>query len=880
MNRFFHFFSVAIVLIVGLGQLGCDRAATNKSDSKSDSRTDSKSEAKTDIKTDSGTNESGAGQKPEPAASPNSSVAAKTLLEACMARYKQLKSYEDLGVLSVQFPTPAGVKVITEPMMVAYESPNKLAIQARSLQAMWSDSEGVSWQAVVGAANFKPFGNQRLVRPLPPRIDLTWLVVDNLGAILDDPALGSPLQLQLLLHEKSLGHFLVPEAKLSLLESKQFDSVKCERVEVAIAEQKWVFWIDADKLLRKCEWPSQVIFALIPGLPTDFDLKLAEISIEFTKMKTNVGIDWSVWQLPNESDALPVRRLIDAPARNLPPIIGKRLEQFDLYGADGGRILDSAQRSKPITVLFWVTNDEIGERLVKYLFEVQTILREKGLNKAEIFLMSLANPKEMQSSLNKWNCTLPLAIDTKNLTRDLFSVQRQPAVVIIDKDVRVQHFSDLDLRFIPEIVDELQRGVDIASRRKQQELDDESMFNSRLHRAIIEKSQAEKLPPISSFPFSNHLIKDQWKVAFENSIIAASAEHFYPQTGVTVDGMRLFAESAGTHRIMTILDDTGRVYAIDNKGEKKWIANIPTDQAMNPKRIHVLPDPWLHRWIAVVPEGLPRYWLIDSAANPDSDPVDATQFDFEDQDESPVAFTWAVRNGEPVLVIATNASKLDVLTPLENKRFSSKAESVVSIAPSINERGEAYSWNLIKTNGTIEELEFLRSKGTEGDQSTSAQVKRLSIIPQPSAWEWGRYRNQGVMLGMSHLPSGETGAVLQSRFFESRLRHPLSVRPEQCRILSSATLQDGSFYWLSTGPNRVLHLQAADGMSGDQMSLGTRIFAAGVFPDGGNLQTVLAVEREVNCWSVMIPKNTVPAPEPRSEASEGEAVSPSEKPSA
>ncbi len=863
MTRFFHFFSITLVLIAGVCLPGCDRAATK-------------------TKLEAGSKEPQSDKKPEPAAVEDSSIAAKSLLEAFMAKYKKLKSYEDLGVLTIRLPTLDGLKVITEPMRIAYEAPNRLAIQARALQAMWSDGDGGTWQAMVGAEDFKPFGKQRMVRPLPLAIDLTWLVVDNLGAILNDPALGSPIQLQLLLHEKSLEYLLVPEAKLSMLESKEFDSVKCERVQVVLADQKWVFWIDADKLLRKCEWPSQAIVALLPGLPADFDTKSSEVSIDFTKVKTNGSIDWSVWQLPKEPDALLVRRWIDAPPPKSSPIVGERLNQFDLIGADGVRILDSAQRAKPITVMFWITNDDMGEKLVKYAFEVQSKLREKGLTKAEIFLVSQGNGKEMQAALAKWNCTLPLAIDTKNMTRDLFGIQRQPAVVIIDKDVRVQHFSDVDLRFIPEIVEELQRGVDIALRKKQLELDNEARFNSRLHRAIIDKSQTEKLDPISSFPFSNHQIKGSWKVSFENSIIAASAEHYYPQSGLAVDGSQLFTESASKHRVMTVLDDSGRVYSVDNKGNKDLIANIPTEQAVNPKRIHVLPDPWLHRWIAIVPEGLPRYWLIDSAASTESGPLDATQFDFENQDESPVAFTWAVRDGDPVLVIATNAAKLDVQTPTDKKRFSYAAESVVSIAPTINDRGETYSWNLIKANGDIEELEFLRSKTSAGTEPNGSQLKKLSIAPQPGAWEWGRNGNQSVMLGMSQLPSGETGSVLQTRFFESRLRHPLSVRPEQCRILSSATLKDGSFYWLSTGPNRVLHIQAADGMSGDQMSLGTRIFAAGLFPDGENLQTVLAVEREVNCWSVTIPRlpANIPTSEAKPEAPAKEAVSASERPSA
>ena len=365
--------------------LGCDRATTKP-------------------KTETNTKESETSTKPEKSEltpSVNSSVEAKTLLEACMARYKQLKSYEDLGVLTIRIPTLDGPKVITEPMSIAYEAPNRLAIQARALQAMWSDSNGGTWQAMVEAEDFKPFGKQRLVRPLPSAIDITWLVEDNLGAILNHPALGSPLQLQLLLHEKSLEYLLFPEAKLSMLESKEFDSVKCERVQVVLAGQKWVFWIDADKLLRKCEWPSQAIVALIPGLPLDFDPMSAEVSIDFTKVKTNGSIDWSVWQLPKEPDALLVRRFIDAPPPKSPPIVGEKLNQFDLIGADGTRILDSAQRSKPITVMFWVTNDDIGEKLVKYVFEVQSKLRERGLTKAEIFLVSQANPKEMLASLAK-----------------------------------------------------------------------------------------------------------------------------------------------------------------------------------------------------------------------------------------------------------------------------------------------------------------------------------------------------------------------------------------------------------------------------------------------------------------------------------------------
>ena len=137
-----------------------------------------------------------------------------------------------------------------------------------------------------------------------------------------------------------------------------------------------------------------------------------------------------------------------------------------------------------------------------------------------------------------------------------------------------------------------------------------------------------------------------------------------------------------------------------------------------------------------------------------------------------------------------------------------------------------------------------------------------------------------MLLGMAKLPSGEAGTILQSDQFVPRLRHPLSVRPEQCRILSTAMMFDGSLYWLSTAPNRVLHLQNADGFVADQMSLGKRIVGAGIYPDGSNARIILVVDKEVNCWSIALPKaNTQPGPNNATPPSDREAVSATEPPS-
>ena len=850
-----------LTLIAGLTLIGCNKPAV---------KNETPSNAGSSVKMESGSG------------SAESNATAKAILDACITKYKSLKSYQDFGVLTLRIPSSdsSDRKVMTEPMRIAFDAPNKLAIQAIDLQAMWSSS---TWEAVVGKEAFKPFGTQRLVRPLPARIDLTWLIEDNLGATLDAPIIGSPIQLQLLFDKKPLAYLLEPDSKITLLKPEVFDSAKCERVQVISKELKWVFWIDQEnQLLRKYEMPIQWIRFLVPDLPADFDQTKAELAIELVGAKADSSVDWSVWQIPRKPDELLVRRLVDAPPRNTPLLMGKELKPFDLRGADGKVILDSAQRTKWITVLCWVTNDELGESFVKVLIDIQRELDKRLPNQAEMVLVSQASASDMQESLKRWNCSLPLAIDTENLTQNVFSIRRQPAVVILDKLVRVQHFDDFGyLDLIANIVEDLHRGVDIASRRLQDAIHDEARFNSRLHRVIVEKSQTDKLTPIESFPFTDHASKEAWHVSFSDTIIAASGEHFQPQAGMPNDPVELFKDDANRQRIMTILDELGHVYSIDNTGKKNWIANIPIDQADQAKRIHVLPDPWTHRWIAIVPEGLPRFWLIAPAASLESEPLDATQYDL-DQNESPVAFAWTVKDNVPSLAIATSLSKLRVLDPEAQKRFSADTGGIVSIVPSINDRGEVLGWNAIKTDGEILEIEDLRSRVSASiEELRTPQAKKLKFVPEACEWAWGRNRNQGMLLGMAQLPSGETGTILQSRFFEPKRLHPLSVRPEQCKIHSAATLPGGSLYWLSTAPNRVLHLQSADGFVTDQMSLGKRIISAGLFPDRNNIRVVLAVDTEVNCWSIEIPStNATPGPAQGPAPGLREAISPSEQPSA
>ena len=868
-------FTAIFLFVTCLFWLGCDRASSTK-----------------DVKTDPNLKSPKEGEKtaatvetPESPESIARSALAREILDACFAKYKTLRSYEDRGRLIVKLPTKDNPIEDTDSMRIAYEAPNRLGIQALDLQALSTNS---SWEAVVGSKISKPFGNQRLVRPSPASLDLKWLLVDNLGPSLDRVVSGTPIQIQLLFDANPLAYLFNEKTKLTLLPTEIFDGVQCDRVQITSTGLKRTLWIDQkEKLLRKYEMPIELLDQVPPGLPADLDKSKSELSIELVGVKANASVDWSAWQIPKQSNEIAVRRFIEAPPRDLPPLVGEILKPFDLRDADGNLLLDSAQRgTKTISVLCWVGDDrvseDVSESFVKYVMNVSRELDRLSLSgSTEIIMVSTLPAAKMKEAFQRWNCNLPLAIDTKGLTQSLFKIRSQPAIVVLDKQAMVQHVDEFGyLDNLPIIVEELQKGVNRAMRSRQSSLDDESRFASRLQRVIVEKSKADEVGPIASFPFMFHPLTEAWHASFDAKIIAAGGEQFYPQKGRTLVTPDLFATNAPLARLMTVLDELGNLTILDSVGNKRVIASIPIEKADNAKRIHILPDPWAHRWVAIVPEGLPRYWLVEMPANlfdrPKVVPVEAIEFPLG-ENESPIAFVWTVQGNKPSLSIATDASKLHVLDPEQSKPFKGSAVNVAAIVPTLNDRGECIAWNVVDFDRQITEIEGLPSDdvSSTNERAETTAIKKLPFAPELGAWTWGRSRERTLMLGMAQLPSGETGSILQNSKFEPLLTHPLSVRADQCRNLSSTILANGNFYWLSTAPRRVLHLQTSGQGYADQMSLGKPILSAAIFPDGDQLRMVVAVDNEVVCWKVPV---TLPTPMAAPATSGPESVSPSEKP--
>jgi hypothetical protein len=423
--------------------------------------------------------------------------------------------------------------------------------------------------------------------------------------------------------------------------------------------------------------------------------------------------------------------------------------------------------------------------------------------------------------------------------------------VVLDKRSVVQLVDEFGyLGVLPSLLKTLQSEVDPAARTLQQSLDDQSRYVSRLHRAIIDKTQVDKLSPIEPFPFTFHQSpRPDWYVPFESKIIAAGGEQYHAKLGSSDSPPIAFSKLESPVRVMTVLDEKGQIFTIDSAKKVKQIATIPMEKANNATRIHVVPEPWNHRWIAIIPEGLPRFWIIDTDLVSEENVQDATEYELK-ADESPVAFAWTALGEKTSLAVSTDKSRLVVFVPGATKLMSADSSNAIAIVPSLNKYGECVDWSVCDVSGKLTPIGELPSSFKQ----EQGVIGQLSFVPLKGTWTWGRSLGKPVILAMADLPSGEAGTILQYQdgSYPSSA-HPLSVRAEQCRILASTTLKNGSFYWLATSPRRVLHLQTNDNYYRDQMSLGKPILGAAIFPDDANLSMVLAIEGLVSGWTVKIP---------------------------
>lgn len=775
---------------------------------------------------------------------------ARALLAECLKTYRMLDRYEDRGQLVIQ-----GSSTLTLPMQVAWEKPNRLGLRTGSMRGCWTST---TWEAQsLGAVN--PFPNQRLVRVLPSKIDLDWISDDAMGGLLLDP-MSKPIQLELLLSSDLSDSLVGSDSKLTILEPAKFDDVECQRVvvEKTLSSQslRWVLWIDStSKLLKQVELPAEFYY---PNLPSE-QLASVRCSMQMLGATKDQPIDWSTWVPPELAQEVHVSRWVVPPPIASTPILGKVIEPLDFKDANGAILLDTAEPKKPWNVLVWIPDRMESKPLVDDLIHTQRILLEKELTPScNIFLVcSDQDAKGLAEKLKAWNCELPLSVDLEGKLSKSFQVGQAPAMIILDRSRRVQVgefvITPQTIASIPELIGKLRAQQDLASRQLQQDLDNQSRFIGALHRVAIDKDQIAKLPEVIEFPFAMYGMRRDWKVDLESPLVSAAGV-WYPEAS-----MDAATEIPTSQVAIVTLDEDGRLHTVAFDGTKKWCAKIETEQADGAKRLITSVDPWSHQWIAVIPEGLPRFWIapIDSTSNA---PGLATAYNTQAA-ESPVCHAWIPQaTGEnqirgSKLAVGTSQSRLMMIEPSSEQRFDATfREPPVGFVPGLMSDGKLAQWDVLYGDGTLHRI-------SNSSPTIEARLEQLVLKATGGAWYWGNHTPSRLKTGqgsvaelyLGKLPSGETGMITANYLHQPLADRALTVRAEQARLWGSTRLKDGTLMGLASGPNRILHLFSVDYRLFDQASLGSRIFGATLIGWQGDLKMVVALEKEVSCWSIDIP---------------------------
>lgn len=785
--------------------------------------------------------------------------AAKKLLADSLRTYRSLERYQDRGQLVIQ-----GSTTLTLPMQVAWERPNRLGLKTASMQGIWSST---TWEAQsLGTVN--PFPNQRLVRPLPASIDLAWISDDTMGGLLADP-MSKPIQLELLLSNDLSDDLAGSDSKLSVLEPAAMEQVQCQRVVVekslATESMRWVLWIDPkSKLLRKVELPSRFYY---PTMPIE-QLQGVRCSMEFLEATADSPIDWGARGLATPPQEVRVSRWVAPPPIASTPILGQVIQPVDFKDANQAILLDTAAPKKPFNLLVWISDQLETKPLVDDLMNVQRVLLQNELAPAcnVLLVCSSQDALGLGDKLKAWNCDLPLAVDQDGKLAKDFQITSVPAMVLLDRSRRVQVaefvINPQTIASVPELVAKLRGQQDLASRQLQQDLDNQSRFIAALHRVALDKEQAAKLPEITEFPFAMFGMRRDWKVELEAPLVSASGV-WYPQAALESG-----AEIPPANLAMATLDEDGRLQTIGIDGTKKLCAKIEPELADGAKKLTISVDPWTHRWIAVVPDGLPRFWIASTISGSNG-PGIATAYNTQPA-ESPVCHAWIPQESADGSAlgskfgIGTSESRLIMIEPTTEQRLDGTfREPPVAIVPGLSSEGRVLEWDVLYPDGSLHRISNLTrtALGSVPAGALEARLDRLALKSAGGTWFWGKHTQAQVSIApdrlvefyLGKLASGETGVAVTSQLHQPLTERALCVRTEQAKLLGTTRLTDGTLMGVATGTNKILHLFSADLRLMDQACFRERIFGASIVASKGDLKLFVALEREVSCWSIDVP---------------------------
>jgi hypothetical protein len=759
-----------------------------------------------------------------------SQLSANEILQRLLKTYRGAATYQDQGIVKLQFAQGGQQSGDQWPCAVQFARPNKLSLTAYQATVKCDGREMVAQIADEATNNLD---GQMLVRPAPKPLRLLDLASDEiLHNIVNSELRRQPIQLELLLESGGLAAAFASDVACKKLADGQAEGRDCVRIEVPSPGGSFVFWIDkTDSLLRRLDYPAA---ALLPGLASDPSVTDLRLSAELIGAKIGGAIDDQQFTLAVPPAAKKMRSFV-RPIPPLPsPLFGQNPGPLHFTALDGGQ-LGSDQLQGKIAVLIWYHGDPACEATLQEVSKARDRLKsDKGVAFYAVATdPTSASNDQLREQLAAWKVELPIVRDLAALGDSSFKIKGHPTVVVLDGEGRVQIFQmggnpNLANQLVA-IVERLKAGTNLAAEIVGEHEREWKQYDELVARGGPEPGQVIELPEAvirqRSEPKKLKL-KELWTC---RELKAPGNLLVVEQTGQTP---RIFVVEGW--RTMSELSAEGKVVA-------RHALDLPEQAIVSYARPAIdKSDRW--RFAAAAPLGPQIYlfnadWkLVRTIPAADEAPlaiVDLTWADVGDSDGVPEILAASV--GEIGLV----AVDVEGETVWRNRAFP----NVTSVA--VSRPSDTGSWGIFAT----------------GEQGTVLRINRFGNEESPQAvgqWPIGRLvaarfagGTQAKFLGLSGNEQGEPFAVGITGELKEAWNYPLPKGAHQRPIdtvTSSNLLPGRQGEWWLAGPDGSIHVISEDGELHDSFYYGATLTGLAAAKLGDKNVLLVATEEGVAAW--------------------------------
>lgn len=757
----------------------------------------------------------------KPAAPPT----AQQVLDRMTKAYREAKSYADSGQLQLSYSRDGEAPTTDNADdSLAFVRPNKIRLHRYQAIVI---SDGANLRATIA-----DLPGQVYDAPAPDKLQRENLYADEiLGNLLTRNVGAESIQLGLLLLPDPLQTVLQGAQEPKLLEPQTIDDNDCYVVEVARSDGRFVFYIDQRSyVLRRMKYPVE---QLKKQISEQEQVPISEVSLvaEFKGARLNGKIDELAFRLELPADAHLVKRFA-FPPEPLPPLLGKKLAQFEFVDLKGKPVKRESLNDKIVVVNFW------DLRMLDVLANLQQVFdKYKDNERVAILAVNKDDPRkpdaEIKAGLEQANVTLPVVRDPNELSQSVFSVNRLPTLIILGPDGAVQGIDvSVNPRLatdLPRTLDRLLAGEDLAQRELADFEARQKAFEAGVAAGNQDTSDTAVIPHAQIAPRT------------EPSTLKLTP--LWHSDDATAPGnMIAVNESDGTMRLLA-LDGWKKVLELDGKGQKAATYELQIPEAAAISYLRTATDAQGNRYFAGAGgSNQPQLFLFDGLfkkllAYPDGEPVEVSDLRLADLDgdgepELNVGY-WGTVGVQNVTLkgerrwtnrSVTNVFCLGVTEPNKDGKRELLASDLRGVLVPINAEGKERTPLMVP--GRV--LRWSLITDIDGDGQSDYGCVAASKLGVES------------VVGLT-----PTGQIL----WEYNL--PVGAQPNAAlEMLTTGRLVGNKNWWIVAGADGSIHFLDADGNLVDRFNVGAAISGLTVATIEGRGALVVATEKGIDAWLV------------------------------